>query len=53
MGSLGVGAGLLYLKTGAFLDPVRKEPWFQGIERDFEARGLRGQEVLAVRRGAC
>ena len=36
MGSLGVGAGLLYLRTGAFLDPVRKEPWFQAIERDLK-----------------
>jgi len=36
MGSLGVGAGLLYLRTDVFLDPVRKEPWFQGIERDLK-----------------
>ena len=36
MGSLVVGAGLLYLKTDAFLDPVRKEPWFQAIERDLK-----------------
>jgi len=36
MGSLGVGAGLLYLRTGASLDPVRKEPWFQAIERDLK-----------------
>jgi hypothetical protein len=36
MCSLGVGAGLLYLKTGAFLDPVRKGPWFQVIERDLK-----------------
>ena len=36
MGSLGVGAGLVYLRTGAFLDPVRKEPWFQAIERDLK-----------------
>jgi len=36
MGSLGVEAGLPYLKTEAFLDPVRKEPWFQAIERDLK-----------------
>ena len=36
MCSLGVGAGLLYLKTDPFLDPVRKEPRFQAIERDLK-----------------
>jgi len=36
MCSLGVGAGLLYLKTDALLDPVRKEPWFQATERDLK-----------------
>ena len=28
--------GLLYLKTDPFLDPVRKEPWFQAIERELK-----------------
>jgi hypothetical protein len=36
MGSLGVGAGLRYPKTDAFLDPVRKEPWFPAIQRDLK-----------------
>ena len=28
--------GLLYLKTDPFLDPVRKEPWFQATERELK-----------------
>lgn len=34
--SLGVRTGLLYLKTDPSLDPVRKEPRFQAIERDLK-----------------
>ena len=28
--------GLVWLKTDPFLDPVRKEPWFQAIERELK-----------------
>jgi tetratricopeptide (TPR) repeat protein len=28
--------GLAWLKTDPFLDPVRKEPWFQAIERELK-----------------
>jgi TolB-like protein/Flp pilus assembly protein TadD len=28
--------GLIWLKTDPFLDPVRKQPWFQAIERELK-----------------